>query len=1125
MKFYAWRGIGLAFTLSLMLAFVVGVGTLMVPAAVAQSSDGTIVGTVTDNSGAAVPKAKVTATSKELGAERSTVTDSAGAYRIENLLPGTYTVSVEANGFSHFELAGIHVKGSLEVSANASLQVGSISSTVTVEATSAQELQTESGSLGAEISQQEVHDLPIQSGNPIELVLTQAGVQDGNGMSFSNGIGFSVNGTRPRANNFLIDGQDNNDNSINGQAFQTTNLGAIQEVTILTNAYSAEYGRGGGSVTNEIMKSGTNVYHGEAWWQNRNASFAAVPPQSALGGITTNPRDNENIFGFNFGGPVKKDKLFFFGTAQWDRDFAAAGAFALPITIPTAAGLATLQSLLPNPNVQLLISSLGGLVAPASNGSPIPLGPNGADGSVDVGNFTRSQGDVVSLTREWEVRMDYNPTSVDSLRASYRRSDSSLTPDFFNFPTNLPPYDTQQGGPAQAFTTQWSHTFTPRALNELRFSYSNIDFSFAPTAATLAGPLANTPGITFEDSPLPNLGIPTGIAQFRGHRSYQFQEAFDYNIGRHSFTFGGDIDYLQVDDGVPFNSRGTITFNQTKAVPATTTTPATPSFSDLSNFIDNFTGPSGQVAINFGNQEVQPFVGIYAPYVQDTWHLKPNFTVNLGLRYEYWGTVGNIVPFPSVNTALFQQGLAGAVFPNYLDTKQQGDKNNFAPRVGFAWTPKFWQRFLGQDKTVIRAGGGMFYDGIFTNILDNTASSVPNVQGGTIIAPAASAPGAPVRGLADATGLLAGVQPVAAPTATLDTMSSHILNPLTFQYNLDIQRELPGGFILTTAYVGTRGEHLFNNQEYNPIDPTTGIRLNPTLGDVVVRDNSGDSNYNSGQVTLDRKFSHGLLLRGAYTYSKLLDDSSEVFTSTGFSSFSQNLFDQKGDYGLSAYDRRHRFVMTYIWDLPYPKNADSGAMKAVGYVASGWQWAGTFTVQSGAPDTITDGFDNNGDGRSGDRPDLANPAVPINYSAACFTATPATSTCDSGVGFSLDGVHFVDFNTNFGADPVTGAFTATKDQFHYVVVSGQLGDVGRNTFIGPGQWFYNTSVQRSFKIKERGLLTFRMELFNAFNHPNLFTTGGLAAYDLASSHFEDVASTIGSTNGFRQIKFWLKFAF
>ena len=403
MKSATWRGISLAFTLSLALAFGVAFTTLMVPAAVAQSSNGTVGGTVTDTSGATVPNAKVTAASKDLGVERTATTDTAGGYRIENLPPGTYTITVEAAGFSHFEVAGIHVKGSLEVTANASLQIGGISSTITVEATSAQELQTESGSLGAEISQQEVHDLPIQSGNPIELVLTQPGVQDGNGYSFSNGMGFSVNGTRPRSNNFLIDGQDNNDNSINGQAFQTTNLGAIQEVAILTNSYSAEYGRGGGSVTNEIMKGGTNVYHGEAWWQNRNASFAAVPPQSALGGITTNPRDNENIFGFDFGGPVKKDKLFFFGTAQWDRDYAAAGAFALPITIPTAAGLATLNSLLPNPNVQLLISSFGGLVAPVSNGNPIPLGPNGADGSVDVGSFTRSQGDVISLNREWEA--------------------------------------------------------------------------------------------------------------------------------------------------------------------------------------------------------------------------------------------------------------------------------------------------------------------------------------------------------------------------------------------------------------------------------------------------------------------------------------------------------------------------------------------------------------------------------------------------------------------------------------------------------------------------------------------------------------------------------------------------
>lgn len=1109
---YSIRGTGLGLgVLCLTLAMLFGATSTP-----AQTSNGAIVGTVTDKSGAVVPNAKVTAINSELGVTREVETDSVGSYRLENLQPGKYVVTVEASGFAKFQMSNVDVRGSLEVTANANLDIGSLTNTVLVEAGAAQELHTESAELGAEISNTEITSLPFFTGNPIELVLTQAGVQDGNGFNFSNGVGFSVNGTRPRANNFLIDGQDNNDNSISGQAFQTTNLGAIQEVTVLTNSYAAEFGRGGGSVTNEITKGGTNVYHGDAWWYNRNASFAAVPPQAALGGITTNPRDNENIFGFNFGGPIKKDKLFFFGTAQWDRDYSASGAQALGITIPTAAGIATLQSLLPNPNVQLFLDSLGGLVSTKPSGS-IPLGPgsNGIDrGSVEVGSFTRNQGSIVNLTREWEVRADYNPTSSDTLRGSYRRTDGSLSPDFFNFPFNLPPFDTQQGGPAQAFTGVWSHTVSTRVLNELRFSYSNISFSFSPTAATLASPLANTPGITFSDSPLPNLGIPTGLPQFRGHKSYQFQDAINLTIGRHNLKFGGDIDYLQVDDGIPFNSRGTITYFSNKA------SGGTPAFSDFANFIDNFTGPGGSVAINFGNPEIQPFVGIYAPYVQDTWHVKPNFSLNLGLRYEYWGTVGNILPFPTLNTQVFGQGIAGGVFPGLLSTKQQGDKNNFAPRIGIAYTPKFMKRIFGQDKTVIRAGYGMFYDGIFTNILDNSASTVPNVTGGLAEAPAATAPNAPVRGLSNATGLLSGLQPINDPQAGIDTMSTHILNPLTHQWNLNIERELPGGFILTTAYVGTRGIHLFTNQEYNPFDPTTGIRLNPTIGPVTVRTNSGDSNYNSGQVTLDRKFSHGVLLRGAYTYSKFIDDTSEVFTSTGGSSFSQDVFNQKGDYGPSAYDRRHRFVLTYIWDLPYPHSTNGLGMTALSYITRGWQWAGTATFQSGAPETLQAGFDNNGDGHGGsDRPSVGNPAVPINYSTTCLD--PA-GTCNTGVGFSIDGTTFVDFNSSFGLDPATGNFTATKNDFRYVVILGQNGDIGRNTFYGPGQMFYNTSVQRTFKFLERQSITFRLELFNAFNHPNLFTDGGLNSYSVANHNFLNIANTI---SGNRQIKFWLKYSF
>ena len=239
-------------------------------------------------------------------------------------------------------------------------------------------------------------------------------------------------------------------------------------------------------------------------------------------------------------------------------------------------------------------------------------------------------------------------------------------------------------------------------MNELRFSYSN-DASTSgrpPPPPRVRWPTCRRSFLG--TSSLPTLGIPTGEPQFRGHKSYQFQEALSYTLGRHSLKFGADIDYLQVDDGIPFNSRGTISFTDSG------------NFSDLANFIDNFTGPGGQISINFGNSEVQPFVGIYAPYVQDTWHVKSNLTLDLGLRYEYWGTVGNIVPNPSINTAQFGFGVPGATLLNIASTKQQGDKNNFAPRIGFAYTPHLFQRLFGHNKTVIRGGYGIFYDRLGT---------------------------------------------------------------------------------------------------------------------------------------------------------------------------------------------------------------------------------------------------------------------------------------------------------------------------------------------------------------------------------------------------------------------------
>jgi outer membrane receptor protein involved in Fe transport len=1068
----------------------------------AQTSNGTIVGTVTDRSGAVVPGADVTVTSAQYGNEHKATTDSTGGYHAEALPPGRYTVTINAAGFDTLTISNVDVQASLTVTANGTLEVSAVKHTVLVEATAGQELQTESGELSHDISQEEVRNLPFFSLNPVELVLTEPGVQDStNQFGFSNGQNFSVDGTRPRANNFLIDGQDNNDNGINGQAFQTTNYGLVQEVTILTNAYSAEYGRGGGSVTNEITRRGSNEFHGEAWELNRNSAFAGIPAQDTTAGPentpTKNPYDNENTFGFDIGGPIKHNKLFVFGTAQWDREHQAATGDTLEV--PTASGIATLNSLAAtHPNAAILVQALGGVVG-SGTGFPVQLGPGLP--AVNV-NFFQRFPTSVGLDRQWATRLDWNFSPNDMLSGIYRRDDGSLTPDFFNAPFTLPLFDEMQFGASQALTGVWTHTFSPALVNEFRFSYSNIGFTFGFTNEATSSPLANMPNLAFGGTfgqGVFEIGLNQGNPQGRGHKSYQYQDAISMTMGRHAFKFGGDIDYVQVDDLVPFDSRGSITFDDGGG------------FSDLGNFVDNATGTGGSVSKVFGNPEVQPLETIYAPYVQDTWHIKSNLTMDLGLRYEYWGVPGNVAQYPSINLHYITFGLRGATFPGVAASKEKADENNFAPRVGIAYTPGFWKGVFGENKSVLRAGWGMFYDGLFSNIIDNTIATSPNATG-------VSAVGVSGQGVLNATGVLASAAPVPSPFAAIETIDSHLLNPLTHQWNVDIEREVPGNFVITAAYVGTRGEHLYANQDLNEVDPLTGIRVNPNFGPVTLRDNAGDSIYHSGQLKVERRFSRGFLVRGAYTYSKFIDDTSEVFVTTGLSSYSQNVLCQACDRGLSSYDRRHRGVMTWVWDVPGTRMHDNLAESALSYVTSGWQWSGTATIQTGSPEVIHDGFDANGDGHSQDRPSIGNASL------------PQTSRGIDGVFLGLTGTPgtYFDIETCFVLGTACNPQPASA--FHYIITTSPTGGtVGRNTFIGPGQWFFNTSVQRSFKIPvwhmEQSRLTFRTEFFNAFNHPNQYTDA-LGFFpdvtDMLSGDFLNLGKTV---QGGRQIRFWLKYQF
>jgi hypothetical protein len=1069
----------------------------------AQTSKGTIAGSIRDNSGAVIVGAKVTATDVQTGTARSATTGSTGGYRMDAVEPGIYKVSVTATGFKTTTLDQIDVKGSIITSVNAELSVGTVSDTIEVNAGTT-DLQTESGSLEHTIEAVETEHLPIFNLNVISLALTEPGVVDVGSNNISNGTGFSVNGSRPRANNFLLDGQDDNDNSIQGQALQPNNVNSVQEVVVLTNAYSAEFGRGGGSVTNVITKSGTNQFHGSAWELYQGSGLNAVTAQDGLGGQTsrTKPRSDTHTYGFTAGGPIWKNKLFAFGSSQWQRFYGNASPAS--IRVPTANGVAALQAA-NTPNTNLLLQYFGPLRGQNSlrtvdigprNGCPAAsLAANG-DCLVETGLTQRAVPPQQNPDTQWTYKIDFVPRASDTISARYVHDRSSLSPDFFNFPSSLPGLDAQQGGPAENFGLAWTHTISPTAVNEFRASEGRFDFQFAPTAATRNNPLFALPTITsIAGTSFPQLGVNSGLPQGRGHTTYQFQDAYTLVKGRQTFKVGGDVARLIVRDEVPFNSRGTLTFGSGGG------------FVGLGNFVDNFTGTSTGAALTFGNPTTRPKVFQEGFYFQDTIHAKSNLTVDLGLRYEFDNNPANSsVAFPAINIKTEPSN----VFPG-TPLRVREDGNNFGPRVGFSYTPHFWNGIFGQDKTVLRAGYGVFYDTLFTNITDNEAGASPNAVSGTLL-------GASGRGLANATGLIGQVSPNLTPLASVSSIDQNLKNPVTHQWNVNIERELPLSMVFTAAYVGNRGERLFANDELNP--GINGVRLNPNRGPITVRDNGGDSIYHGLDLKLDRRFKNGILVRGAYTYSKLIDNVSEVFTLFGSStSFPQNEFIGSGgrqaDRGLSLFDHRNRFVLTYVWDIRGWSSSSNLLTSAVGFLSRDWEFAGTSSFQTGAPGNIQSGFDQNGDLRTtNDRPFLGNLSAP-------FTSFGIDGSFIKGTpGTIYDGQTFEAGN---GLKPVAA------NTVHFLVLPG-LGNSGRNTYIQPGAINNDMAFTRKFHLpgKENQLLEFRGEFFNIFNHVNrglgdsISNTGGTDLVLADGANFADNSQT---RYGGRQIKLELRYSF
>lgn len=1067
----------------------------------AQTTRGTVTGSVTDPSGAVVAKASVALVDKATNVTRTTETNNAGIYRFDAVNLGTYDVVVEAKGFTKATVKGLTVSANRVSAIDVALSIGGGTDTVVVEA-GAEQLQTSEQVRIENISAQRIANLPVTGQNSLNLLLTVPGVSTSDlGGSLNSGIG-SVNGARPRSNSFLIDGVENNDISVAGPAIRLTNTDAIQEVSIQTSNFSAEYGRAGGAVVNQVIKSGTNSLHGTVAWVYRSELFNASTKDQRLTFVPggTNPlksKFKENIPAFTIGGPVVipwlyngHDRTFFFAAGQWDR--FSSGNSVTNFRVPTAAGIATLQALATAgcSRAQLYIDSLAGLVAPSQlvvNGVPqqvslaIPNATFTTMGATSTCNGTNRAGMVLpigiagrfapslQLANNHQIRVDHKINDKQQMSARW------LWDDFFapNATVAISKlFDADQTSRNTGLALTHTYVISPTFTNEFRFSYARINPQFPITNPGVGETL---PTFTYSGSAsMSGFGTSATFPQGRTANTWQYQDVITNVRGNHTFRVGADFLRQLAKQVAPANVRGALSYTVSGG-----------GITGFSNFLDDFGGNTGTPTKSFGTPAYRPNLFRMAFFGQDTWKVKTNLTLNLGLRYENFGQPANFFKYPVVE-------LAANQFGNTEKVKQ--DNNNLGPTVGFSWSPKAnWLRWAGNnDKLVVRGGFQISYDTFFNNMLSNMAAGNPNLVGNVPVNPPSSLTGANTRGTSQLSTKLAALTaaPLNPTTDAASQFTKNIVNPYTMRWSFGFQRELPSNVIVDVAYVGSGSRHLFQTVELNPFFPNAAhtarntTRMDPTIGARQPRASIGSSNYHSLQIEGRRGYKDlvigGLTFSTAYTFAKSTDSASEIFvtnqnggatTANGSSIGSSRwiLLTQPGrglDHGPSDFDIRHTWQTTAVWDIRGPKHG------WLSQVAGGWSLSAVMPIVSGTPYSIFNNLDRDFDGSAtADRPDVSNPSMPLN--------TYALSDLTCGTGFR---------NPTLSQTP--GAGCVTPNDVHFIQVLGgpnsdpNSNTVRRNSLRTPGSWLVNMNVLKRFSVTERFKLEYRAEIFNLANHEN-----------------------------------------
>ena len=1111
---------------------------LVAMAGYAQQTLGTISGTITDSSGAVLPGAKVELVNSETGISRSVVTNSVGFYNAPALGLGNYKVTATQDGFQTEVRSGIELTIGRNAVVNFQLKVGSVATTVEVTG-EAPLVETTKGGLGSLVESKTVTDLPLNGRDLAQLITLQTGAVEytaAGAADLGSGKLLVVSGARPTTNVFLFDGisvESFTEKAPTGASGIMLGAEGVREFRVESNAYSAEYGRGAGGIFNVASKSGTNQLHGSLFEYIRNDNFDANkwennhPPISA-----PKPEFKRNQFGGSLGGPIKKDRTFYFGTyealrerlglAQSSRTFSdplRAGIIpgSAPMTINSSVVPYLQSELWPKPNSPCQTQCLAG-------GDPFEH----QDGSADF-KFAFSQPTNEHYVK---VRLDHKLNDKDSFFGSYNFQKST------QLKTGAFPYEhTQDLVKSHTISIQNDWIISPTLLNTTRAGFSrNLPVEQEVQSPPIPSSLYFQPAVPQMGGLSPTVvsGVGQGVpGEQRGVNS--FQEANDTTLtkGRHTMKFGLSINRIQFNGYNP--ARDALQY----------------AFNSLQDFFN--ANPNGRFrGTVFGgfNDAHRSFRDtIFGFYYQDDIHVTSRLTLNAGLRYEFITTpsevYGRIGTFRGDINFIRSVGISGITTGNpWINNPSL---KNFAPRVGFAWD------VAGNGKTALRGGAGIFFQQFDQSWYRTSAFRTPPFLVEADIAARSGANTPAVLPFPNIVALCGAKNPFAIPStdpcagakSVPDVVFYNISNPYVAQYNLNIQRQLMANTVLTVGYAGSRGIDLAGIADFNNWDPvnvggrlaysaalvSAGIRPNPNWDQIRERHTGYDSWYNSLQVNVNRKYSRGLLLNGSYTWSKNEDTISGIQTASDTAAGPSTipLYGQASLYkGRSAFDARHVFSFQSTYELPFGpgKQFMNAGSKIAQSVVEGWQVGGIVTLASGFPGTIGISTRMAAIGVNAEAPDLApgasnNPTSGTSIGCSLPLTATTSLTIPAGTPLGQEGARGP---LGLYYDPC--AFVVPPDITVDGVTYRVLGNVGRNTIDMAGRATVDFNLSRDFKLplSEASKIQFRFEAFNLFNRVN-FGIPSLTQYN-ASGRVSSGVASIGSTIGTpRQLQFALKMTF